>query len=141
MPNLLCFSFHEATPCEINFLGTSEGLQEPEDRSEFANFSLTYVRKEERPQGIKTWEPRFGGHQSLAEREDSFQARDQTLHCGFVQAPEGEPWTGFELSDSDAEFLGTCHIAVSSCIFGNWDHLRSPTNKKVIQALFYNACQ
>lgn len=120
----------EAAPCEIHFLDSTVGLQEPQGKSKFANFSLSYVEREERPLGNIDWAPKFGGHPTLVEREKSFHAKDQTVHCGFVKAPEGEPWTGFELSEEDTEFLSTCHIAVSSCIFGAWDHLRTPTNKK-----------
>lgn len=99
----------------------------------FVNISLNYVESEERPFGNMDWVPKFGGHQSLVERERSYHADDQTLHCGFVKAPSGEPWTGFELSEDDKDYLSTCHIAVSSCIFGAWDNLRTPTNKKVRQ--------
>ena len=77
------------------------------------------------------WVPKFGGHQSLLEREETYHAKDQTLHCGFVKAPDGKPETGFELSKDDKEYLSHCHIAISSCIFGSWDNLRTPTNKKV----------
>lgn len=50
---------------------------------------------------------KFGGHQSFAERERSFHAEDQTLQCEFVRAPDGERWTGFELSKRDKEYLDT----------------------------------
>ncbi len=121
----------EAAPCAVDFKNTTEGLEEPKDYSNFAEFSLSYIQMEDKPAEIFDWEPRFAGHQTLEERKETFHVRDQMVHCGFVQAPEGYPLTGFEFSDSDAEFLQTCHIAVSSCIFGNWDRLRFPTNKKV----------
>ena len=120
-----------APPCEISFRSTTEGLEIPQDDTAFVNMSLHYVQSEERPLGNMDWVPKFGGHQSLSEREESYQAKDQTLHCGFVKASDGEPWTGFELSESDNDYLSTCQIAVSSCIFGAWDNLRTPTNKKV----------
>ncbi|XP_057828080.1 uncharacterized protein LOC131039369 isoform X1 [Cryptomeria japonica] len=121
-------------PCEVGFLNSTEELQEPEENVKFANFSLEYVQREEKPDGVDTWEPRFAGHQSLDERENSFYARDQKLHCGFVKGSEGSLSTGFDLYEKDAEFLRTCHIAVSSCIFGNSDNIRAPTRKKVSQA-------
>jgi hypothetical protein len=121
----------EAAPCSIDFKTTTEGLEEPVGNKKFANFSLSYIQMEESPVETVDWEPRFAGHQTHEEREETFHVKDQTVHCGFVQAPEVYPPTGFELSDADTEFLQTCHIAVSSCIFGNWDHLRAPTNKKV----------
>ena len=127
----LCGGPRVALPCDIDFLRTTEGLREPEGDVAFANVSLNYVQSEEAPVGRTDWVPKFGGHQSLVEREESFHAKDQTLHCGFVKAPDGERWTGFELGEEDKEYLSHCHIAVSSCIFGAWDNLRAPTNKKV----------
>lgn len=131
MVKIDCLIFRAAPPCEIDFLSTAEGLEEPVNDGAFVNISLSYVESETRPFGNPDWMPKFGGHQSLMEREASFHADDQTLQCGFVKAPSGEPWTGFELSEGDKEYLSTCHIAVSSCIFGAWDYLRTPTNKKV----------
>jgi hypothetical protein len=134
-------SRHKATaPCSIDFKTTTEGLEEPVGDKKFANFSLSYIQMEERPVETMDWEPRFAGHQTLEEREETFHVKDQTVHCGFVQAPEVYPPTGFELSDADTEFLQTCHIAVSSCIFGNWDHLRAPTNKKMSDYSKKNIC-
>jgi hypothetical protein len=130
----------EAAPCSIDFKTTTEGLEEPVGNKKFANFSLSYIQMEERPVETMDWEPRFAGHQTLEEREETFHVKDQTVHCGFVQAPEVYPPTGFELSDADTEFLQTCHIAVSSCIFGNWDHLRAPTNKKMSDYSKKNIC-
>ncbi|XP_024365499.1 probable hexosyltransferase MUCI70 isoform X2 [Physcomitrium patens] len=132
---------HTATPpCEIDFLPTTEGLEEPQEDAAFVNISLSYVQSEVRPLRDPNWVAKFGGHQSLEEREKSFYAEDQTLHCGFVKAPDGEPWTGFELSESDKEYLDTCHIAVSSCIFGAWDNLRTPTNKKMSNSSKARVC-
>ncbi|CAK9196058.1 unnamed protein product [Sphagnum troendelagicum] len=130
----------KAAPCAVDFKNTTEGLEEPKDYSNFAEFSLSYIQMEDKPAEIFDWEPRFAGHQTLEERKETFHVRDQMVHCGFVQAPEGYPLTGFEFSDLDAEFLQTCHIAVSSCIFGNWDRLRFPTNKKMSDYSKKNIC-
>ncbi|GLJ24077.1 hypothetical protein SUGI_0459200 [Cryptomeria japonica] len=131
---------HSSVSCELKFLNSTSQLVEPEENSRFAIFSLQYVENEEKPDGVEVWEPRFGGHQSLAEREASFNARDQKIHCGFVNGPKGSPSTGFDLSEKDAQFLNTCHIAVSSCIFGNSDNLRTPPGKKVTQSSKKNVC-
>ncbi|KAG0615831.1 hypothetical protein M758_5G070200 [Ceratodon purpureus] len=132
---------HTATPpCEISFRSTTEGLEVPQDDTGFVNISLNYIQSEERPLGNTNWVPKFGGHQSLSQREESYLAKEQTLHCGFIKAPDGEPWTGFELSESDNEYLSTCQIAVSSCIFGAWDNLRTPTNKKMSNSSKANVC-
>ncbi|BBN00254.1 protein MpEMB2756 [Marchantia polymorpha subsp. ruderalis] len=127
-------------PCEISFLNTTKGLREPTDSSRFESFSLKYWEMEEKPEDDSLWEPRFAGHQTLLEREDSFVAKDQTLHCGFVKAPDGYRGTGFEISKDDMDYLQTCHIAVSSCIFGNYDHIRNPSGKKVTSASKKKVC-
>lgn len=131
---------HASASCEPRFLNSTSQLAEPEENPKFAKFSLQYVEREEKPDGVDDWEPRFAGHQSLDEREASFYARDQKLKCGFIKGPEGSPSTGFDLSEEDAEFLNTCHIAVSSCIFGNSDNLRTPTGKKVTQSSKKHVC-
>eukprot|EP01018_Ginkgo_biloba_P019979 Gb_41794 [translate_table: standard] len=131
---------HASISCDLRFLSSTVQLVEPGENPKFANFSLQYVESEEAPDGVDNWKPRFGGHQSLDERENSFYARDQKLSCGFVKGPKGSPSTGFDLSEEDAEFLNTCHIAVSSCIFGNSDNLRTPTGKKVTRSSKKNVC-
>lgn len=127
-------------PCEVEFLNSTVELVEPDENPNFAKFLLQFVESEEKPEGVDVWEPRFAGHQSLQERENSFYARNQTLHCGFVKGPKGSLSTGFDLSEKDAEFLQTCHIAVSSCIFGKSDNIRTPTSKKMSQYTKKNVC-
>ncbi|KAH9307620.1 hypothetical protein KI387_035531, partial [Taxus chinensis] len=131
---------HPSVSCEPKFLNSTSRLVGPEENSNFAKFSLQYVESEDKPAGVEIWEPRFAGHQSLDEREASFHARNQKIHCGFVNGPKGSPSTGFDLSQEDAHFLNTCHIAVSSCIFGNSDNLRTPPGKKVTQSSKKNVC-
>lgn len=127
-------------PCEVEFLNSTVGLVEPDENPNFAKFLLQFVESEEKPEGVDVWEPRFAGHQSLEERENSFYARNQKLHCGFVKGPQGSLSTGFDLSEKDAEFLRTCHIAVSSCIFGKSDNIRIPTSKMISQYSKKNVC-
>lgn len=115
----------------MKFLNSTAQLVEPLQNKKFARFSLQYTEVEDRPNGSENWEPRFAGHQTLQEREDSFYARDQKINCGFIKGPQGYPSTGFDLAEDDARFMSSCHIAVSSCIFGNSDNLRTPTNKLV----------
>lgn len=117
--------------CAMRLLNSTSMLVEPLESRRFARFSLQYAEKEEKPIDNESWEPRFAGHQTLQEREDSFIARDQKIKCGFVNGPDGSPSTGFDLSEDDAKYISSCHIAVSSCIFGNSDRLRSPMGKTV----------
>ncbi|CAK7326967.1 unnamed protein product [Dovyalis caffra] len=125
-------------PCEIVFTETVDYLVEP--TGSFTQFSLQYVAMEEKPLGVNSFESRFGGHQTLEEREKSFYARNQTLHCGFVKGPPGFPSTGFDFDEKDMAYMSTCRVAVSSCIFGSSDFLRRPTSKKISEFSKKNVC-
>ncbi|CAM8995225.1 unnamed protein product [Rhodiola kirilowii] len=126
--------------CDMKLLNSTSQLVEPLESKKFARFSLQYSDKEEFPKGNVQWEPIFAGHQTLEEREASFLARDQTINCGFVKGPEGYPSTGFDIAEDDTRYISTCHIAVVSCIFGNSDHLRTPTGKTVTRLSKKNVC-
>jgi len=119
-------------PCEVGFLESVDGLVEPKDYMNFTWFSLEYVDHEERKSKIDLFEPQFGGHQTIEQRENSFFAKNQTLHCGFVKGPPEYPSTGFDLNEKDKAYMSRCKIAVSSCIFGSSDFLRRPTSRLVI---------
>ncbi|GER27491.1 hypothetical protein STAS_03204 [Striga asiatica] len=99
-----------------------------------------FSEREEKPIEDEKWEPKFAGHQSLGEREESFIARDQKINCGFVKGPTGSQSTGFDLAEDDAKYISSCHIAVMSCIFGNSDRLRSPIGKTVSRQSKKNVC-
>ncbi|KAJ6348865.1 hypothetical protein OIU77_006448 [Salix suchowensis] len=126
--------------CGMKFLNSTTRLVEPFESRKFARFSLQYTEIEEKPEGQEQWKPRFAGHQSLHEREDSFLAQDQKIKCGFVKGPEGSSSTGFDLAEDDESYISRCHIAVISCIFGNSDRLRSPVNKMVTRLSRKNVC-
>ncbi|XP_044475896.1 uncharacterized protein LOC123203555 isoform X2 [Mangifera indica] len=126
--------------CEMKFLNSTTQLVEPLESRKFARFFLQYTEVEGKPDGVAEWEPRFAGHQSLQEREESFLAHDQKINCGFVKGPEGSPSTGFDLSEDDANYNSKCHIAVVSCIFGNSDRLRVPAGKTVTRLSRKNVC-
>ncbi|KAG9444114.1 hypothetical protein H6P81_015454 [Aristolochia fimbriata] len=125
---------YSSSSCEMKFLNSTAQLVEPLQSRKFTRFSLQYAETEDHSPGVENWEPRFGGHQSLQEREESFYARDQKINCGFVKGPKESPSTGFDLAEDDIKFMHSCHIAVSSCIFGSSDNLRSPTNKMVTRS-------
>lgn len=120
-------------PCEVGFSEAVDYLIEPQDLRNFTQFSLHYVDTEEKTLGITSFQPRFGGHQTLQEREKSFYARNQTVHCGFVKGPSGLPSTGFDLDEKDKAYMSNCLVVVSSCIFGTSDFLRRPTSRKISQ--------
>ncbi|CAH8389120.1 unnamed protein product [Eruca vesicaria subsp. sativa] len=129
-----------SSACEMKLLNSSQPIVEPLNTRKSARFSLQYVEDEEKPDGEEQWEPRFAGHQSLQEREDSFLAQDKKVHCGFVKAPKGSPTTGFDLTEDDTNYISRCHIAVISCIFGNSDRLRPPANKMISRLSRKNVC-
>uniref|UniRef100_A0A0E0F392 TOD1/MUCI70 glycosyltransferase-like domain-containing protein n=1 Tax=Oryza meridionalis TaxID=40149 RepID=A0A0E0F392_9ORYZ len=116
--------------CEMRFLNSTAQLVEPAKNEKFASFNLEYVEVEDKPLGSEYWEPRFAGHQSLQEREESYLAHDQQLNCAFVKGPNGTS-TGFDISEENKKYMSKCHIAVSSCIFGNSDRLRTPFGKTI----------
>ncbi|XP_074263535.1 uncharacterized protein LOC141586260 [Silene latifolia] len=131
---------HSSSNCEMKLLNSTVQLVEPLESRKFARFSLLYTQKEEKPDGVDHWEPRFAGHQSLREREDSFIARDQKINCGFVKGSKEYSGTGFDLAEDDYRYISKCHIAVISCIFGNSDRLRSPFTKAVSRLSRKNVC-
>ena len=114
----------------MEFRNLISQVVEPAKNEKFASFNLEYVEVEEKPVGSEYWEPRFSGHQSLQEREESYVANDQKLTCAFVKGPNGTS-TGFDISEDDKKYMSKCRIAVSSCIFGNSDRLRTPFGKTV----------
>ncbi|BBH01253.1 Protein of unknown function D [Prunus dulcis] len=107
----------------------------------FTLFSLEFIDQEGLPSLSNIYEPRFGGHQTLEEREQSFFAKNQTLHCGFIKGPPGFSSTGFDIDAKDKAYKNECKIAVSSCIFGSSDFLRRPTSKKVNELVFIEHCE
>ncbi|XLS53058.1 hypothetical protein HN51_013735 [Arachis hypogaea] len=116
-------------PCEVEFLKSVDGLAEPKNYMNFTWFSLDYVKQEGKTSDSGLFEPRFGGHQTLEEREKSFYAKNQMVHCGFVKGSPGYSSTGFDLDEKDKAYMSKCKIAVSSCIFGSSDFLRRPTSR------------
>ncbi|GMP58270.1 hypothetical protein CsSME_00021991 [Camellia sinensis var. sinensis] len=136
----LKMQFHDFFPCEVGLLDSVNNLVEPKDYANFTQFSYWYVDREEKPFGDDQFEPRFGGHQTLEEREKSFYARNQTIHCGFVGGPDGYPSTGFDLDEKDKSYMNTCKVVVSSCIFGSSDFLRRPTSKLISEYSKKNVC-
>ncbi|KAG1328126.1 hypothetical protein COCNU_01G020600 [Cocos nucifera] len=126
--------------CKIKFMNTTAQLVEPLESKKFSRFSLQYKEVEDSSNDLENWEPRFAGHQSPQEREESYYARDQIINCGFVRGPKGSPSTGFDMAEDDVRYMSRCHIAVSSCIFGKSDNLRTPYNKVVTRLSRKNVC-
>ncbi|KAK9060144.1 hypothetical protein SSX86_020848 [Deinandra increscens subsp. villosa] len=139
---LYSFVFHVLGfyPCKVELKDSVEALVEPKPFWNFVKFSLQYVARENIQSHANSINPRFGGHQTLEEREQSFSAVNQTIHCGFVEGFEGLPNTGFDLDKEDKMYMDTCTVVVSSCIFGSSDFLRRPTSKMISQYSKENVC-
>ncbi|XP_010527893.1 PREDICTED: uncharacterized protein LOC104805153 [Tarenaya hassleriana] len=127
-------------PCDVALAESVDLIVEPRDVSDFTQFSLGYVDSEKYLPTTKLYKPRFGGQQTLEEREKSYHAVSQTIHCGFVKGPPGFQSTGFELSETDKAYMKNCVVVVSSCIFGSSDFLRRPASKKVSEFSKQNVC-
>ncbi|GFP87363.1 hypothetical protein PHJA_000880000 [Phtheirospermum japonicum] len=129
------------SPCEVLFLDSVNYILEPEDNTKFTRFSLGYVEREDRAHLNETIEARFGGHQSLKDRENAYLATNQTIHCGFVSGSDDVfSSTGFDLDENDKKYMNTCKVVVSSCIFGSSDFLRRPTSKVISEFSKKNVC-
>ncbi|PKA50725.1 hypothetical protein AXF42_Ash017604 [Apostasia shenzhenica] len=128
-------------PCDVDFVESVEYIVEPENYMNFSQFSIDYVDREQKLYfDDHALESRFGGRQTLEEHKNSYYARDQTLHCGFVKGPVGYPSTGYDLNEKDEEYMAHCRIVVSSCIFGNSDFLRRPTSRMISTFSKKNVC-
>ncbi|CAL5196900.1 unnamed protein product [Lathyrus oleraceus] len=127
-------------PCEVGLRQSVDGLIEPKDYMNFTWVSLDYVVGEKKTSENDLFEPRFGGHATLEEREKSFYVKNQTIHCGFVKGPPGYPSIGFDLDEKDRAYMFSCKVAVSSCIFGSSDYIRRPTSKLISQYSKDNVC-
>ncbi|KAF5739246.1 hypothetical protein HS088_TW12G00448 [Tripterygium wilfordii] len=127
-------------PCKVGFAESVDHIIDPKEIRNFSKFSLEYIRQGEETFQSDLFEPRFGGYQTLEEREKSFNARNQTVHCGFIDGPPGTSSTGFVLDEKDKAFMNTCQVVVSSCIFGNSDFLRRPTSKQMSEFSKKNVC-
>ncbi|CAI9105882.1 OLC1v1004904C1 [Oldenlandia corymbosa var. corymbosa] len=115
--------------CDVSFSNSVNYFLEPKDSLNVTDFSLQYVEREERQSYHDFFDLRFGGHQTLKEREAAFHVRNHTIHCGFVKGTKGVQSSGFDLDEKDKKFMSSCSVAVSSCIFGNSDFLRRPASK------------
>ncbi|XP_020575698.1 uncharacterized protein LOC110021515 isoform X2 [Phalaenopsis equestris] len=128
-------------PCEVAFNKSVEYIVKPEKYMNFTKFSLDYVVQEQRHYiNNHLLQPKFGGYQTLEERENSYRASNQTIHCGFVTGAAGYPSTGFDVNEKDKEYMARCRVAVSSCIFGSSDFLRRPMSKLIGTYSKKNVC-
>ncbi|XP_038997174.1 uncharacterized protein LOC120121983 isoform X2 [Hibiscus syriacus] len=86
-------------PCEVGLADAVDNILEPKNYMNYTQFSLDYVEREENRLHANSRQNRFGGYQTLEERENSFFARNQTIHCGFVKGMSRLSSPGFEISE------------------------------------------
>ncbi|KAI3875766.1 hypothetical protein MKX03_023689 [Papaver bracteatum] len=67
--------------------------------------------------------PLFGGHQSWAQREQSFKLNSSMkVHCGFIRNG------GAEMEPADVKYAKKCRFVVASAIFDGYDTPHQPSN-------------
>lgn len=126
--------------CGVPLRDSVDFLINPNESVNSTHFTLDYIQREDKTSHSGALDLRFGGHQTLEEREKSFLAINQTIHCGFVKSGNGFPSTGFDLDENDKRYMNTCKVVVSSCIFGSSDFLRRPTSKQMSEYSKKNVC-
>uniref|UniRef100_A0A7N0U588 TOD1/MUCI70 glycosyltransferase-like domain-containing protein n=1 Tax=Kalanchoe fedtschenkoi TaxID=63787 RepID=A0A7N0U588_KALFE len=73
--------------------------------------------------GTESTTPLFGGHQSWAQRDQSFKlSKTMKVHCGFIRGG------GAEMSPKDIDYVKKCKFVVASGIFDGYDVPHQPTN-------------
>ncbi|CAI5531862.1 unnamed protein product [Closterium sp. Naga37s-1] len=123
-------------PCPVCYLPLpgAMGIRPPRGHTEEPILKhLAYVTEDdasERAARRAGNRPRFNGHQSLQQREDSFKIQESMrVHCGFVWGGKVGNGTGFDVSDDDRRFMERCYdIVVVSAIFGAYDVVQQPSN-------------
>uniref|UniRef100_A0A7N0U5Q5 TOD1/MUCI70 glycosyltransferase-like domain-containing protein n=1 Tax=Kalanchoe fedtschenkoi TaxID=63787 RepID=A0A7N0U5Q5_KALFE len=85
---------------------------------------LSYFEEDDNPNnGTEETTPLFGGHQSWAQRDQSFKlSKTMKVHCGFIHGG------GAEMSPEDVDYVKKCKFVVASGIFDGYDVPHQPTN-------------
>ncbi|KAK1305193.1 hypothetical protein QJS10_CPB11g02050 [Acorus calamus] len=84
---------------------------------------ISYFSVDEVPNTESQSFPLFGGHQSWAQREESFKLnKTMKVHCGFMQNG------GAEMDAIDVEYAKKCRFVVASGIFDGYDIPHQPSN-------------
>ncbi|KAL9671698.1 hypothetical protein QQ045_009268 [Rhodiola kirilowii] len=86
--------------------------------------NLSYIEEDvDQNNGNESTTPIFGGHQSWAQRDQSFKLeKTMKVHCGFIHGG------GAEMSLEDIEYVKKCKFVVASGIFDGYDVPHQPTN-------------
>ncbi|RZC66793.1 hypothetical protein C5167_010490 [Papaver somniferum] len=109
--------------CTIPVLDDPDSVVIPEKRTpdKFIE-NLSYILEDDDPSNSGS-QPLFGGHESWAQREESFKLNStKKVHCGFI--PNG----GAEMEPADVKHVKKCRFVVASGIFDGYDTPHQPTN-------------
>ncbi|KAM6570772.1 hypothetical protein CsatB_018757 [Cannabis sativa] len=110
--------------CSIPVLSDPEKVVIPEGRTpDKIVKKLSYITKDEHSNNGSQSTPLFGGHESWAQREESFKLRSSMkVHCGFIKGG------GAEMSAEDMNYVKKCRFVVASGIFDGYDIPHQPSN-------------
>ncbi|KAJ7524008.1 hypothetical protein O6H91_18G073000 [Diphasiastrum complanatum] len=121
-------------PCPVCYLPVEAALREmaaPKVVASHVLKDLSYVHRQDAIEITKlVGGSDFGGHQTLEEREESFQLRESMhIYCGFTRGLRPGAGSGFDFDKIDQLHMDSCHgVVVASAIFGNYDILQQPKN-------------
>ncbi|KAJ7190048.1 hypothetical protein O6H91_13G012400 [Diphasiastrum complanatum] len=111
-------------PCPVCYLPVKEALREMPVSKFVAPYilkDLSYVHQQDAMEGFGlVGGTDFGGHQTMEEREKSFQIRESMhIHCGFARGLRPGVGSGFDFDEIDHIDMDNCYgVVVASAIFG-----------------------
>ncbi|KAJ4776484.1 Sept9 (DUF616) [Rhynchospora pubera] len=109
--------------CAIPILDDPNAVVIPEKTPDTIPKKLSYIEIDKKVNGEEESSPLFGGHQSWAQREESFKLKSSMkVHCGFCKGGGGE------MEEIDKKFVKKCKFVVASGIFDGYDAPQQPTN-------------
>ncbi|XP_072967151.1 probable hexosyltransferase MUCI70 [Typha angustifolia] len=109
--------------CPIPLADDPETIVIPERTPDKIPKRLSYIKVDELDTENTNSSPLFGGHQSWAQREDSFKLNiTMKVHCGFMKNG------GAEMDDVDVKYARKCKFVVASGIFDGYDIPHQPSN-------------
>ncbi|KAJ7190051.1 hypothetical protein O6H91_Y528900 [Diphasiastrum complanatum] len=110
-------------PCPVCYLPVKEALREMPVSKFVAPYilkDLSYVHQQDAMEGFGlVGGTDFGGHQTMEEREKSFQIRESMhIHCGFARGLRPGVGSGFDFDEIDHIDMDNCYgVVVASAIF------------------------
>ncbi|OWM83973.1 hypothetical protein CDL15_Pgr004404 [Punica granatum] len=110
--------------CPIPVASDPDGVVIPKGRTpnEIVK-DLSFVMEDDPVNNASLSVPLFGGHQTWAQREESFKVKSaMKVHCGFIRNG------GAEMDPVDIKYVKKCRFVVASGIFDGYDVPHQPSN-------------